>query len=69
MSKSPEMEHALDRLSNALFGYGRIEGKCAACGKDVDVAEDFVDEISIREYGISRMCQECQDGVFGRDGI
>lgn len=35
---------------------------CRVCGKNADV---FKDKISEREYGISMMCQDCQDKVFG----
>lgn len=43
------------------------EGKCASCGKLI-VATEFRDDISVKEYGISGMCQECQDGVFKDSG-
>lgn len=34
---------------------------CPTCGKQVG---RFRDSLSRREYGISGMCQECQDSVF-----
>ena len=37
-------------------------GECPRCGK---VAKEFRDEVSVREYGISGLCQPCQDYVFG----
>ena len=37
---------------------------CATCGKPTGDAEDFRDELSMREYTVSRMCQVCQDGFF-----
>ena len=37
---------------------------CATCGEPTGNAEDFRDEYSMREYTISRMCQDCQDKVF-----
>lgn len=43
-----------NRVCNTLFG----------CGKPVNVETDFRDEISQKEFGISGLCQECQDGVF-----
>ena len=43
----------------------RIDNKqCVTCPNDI-LDMDFRDEISIKEYGISGMCQECQDSVFG----
>jgi len=39
-------------------------GKCATCGKEIK-AKDFKDDLSKKEYGISGMCQKCQDDIFG----
>ena len=38
-------------------------GECITCDSKI-TNEGFSDEISIKEYGISGMCQECQDSVF-----
>lgn len=38
-------------------------GKCPFCGKDVNPSS-FRDELSRKEFGISGLCQECQDGFF-----
>lgn len=43
-----------NRLNNHL---------CSMCGQKIDES-DFRDEISKREYGISGMCQQCQDKIF-----
>ena len=48
----PEMA---DRVMNSL---------CVICDTSI-VHGDFRDAISKKEYGISGLCQECQDGVFG----
>ena len=37
---------------------------CATCPNPI-LDMDFKDEMSIKEYGISGMCQECQDSVYG----
>lgn len=37
-------------------------GVCPFCGNGVG---SFRDEISLREYQISGLCQSCQDEVFG----
>lgn len=37
-------------------------GNCPTCGKPVG---KFKDELSKKEFGISGMCQACQDSVFG----
>lgn len=49
------------------LGFGenvkRVErGLCATCGKK---PSGFRDAISRKEFGISGMCQKCQDSVFG----
>lgn len=38
------------------------EKKCPICKEPVG---EFRDELSKKEYGISGMCQKCQDSVFG----
>jgi len=38
---------------------------CPFCGKKVK-AEDFRDQLSIKEYRISGLCQKCQDDFFGK---
>ena len=40
------------------------EGKCPFCGKIIDVSKEFRDELSLKEYHISGLCQMCQDEVF-----
>jgi hypothetical protein len=40
-----------------------IAGICPTCSKPIDKTS-FVDAISIREYNISGICQDCQDKVF-----
>lgn len=36
---------------------------CPFCGKEVD-ENSFVDELSLKEFRISGLCQECQDDFF-----
>ena len=64
-TKSPKMVAALDDLSLAMFGRARTVAKagcsCVSCGGRAD---KFTDEISKREFGISGMCQTCQDSIF-----
>ena len=60
MAKSPEMENLLEQM------FGRTSamrnGECVTCGAPIG---EFRDELSRKEYGISGMCQDCQDSVFG----
>lgn len=67
MPKSPEMEKALDGLTQKIFGRSRNDAACVTCGSTKIAPEDFRNPISLREFGISHMCQECQDSVFGAD--
>ena len=66
--KTAGMENMLDDMAKELFGRGRKVAMdnqmCVICGGD---ANHFDDELSRREYGISGMCQSCQDGVFSVD--
>lgn len=47
----------VDKVENSL---------CPFCNKKINV-EDFRNEISVREFGISGLCQKCQDNFFGVD--
>ena len=64
-NKTPQMEAALEDLGSVLFGRSRTASAanqmCISCGTD---ANHFRDELSRKEYRISRMCQDCQDKVF-----
>lgn len=63
--KTIEMENHLEDMAQILFGRGRkvaMENQlCVMCGSD---ANHFADELSRKEYGISGMCQTCQDKAF-----
>jgi hypothetical protein len=69
MSKTPEMEEALDHVSKKVFGRSRKDPACVVCGSDKIKPTDFKDDLSRKEFTISRMCQKCQDSVFGSGGI
>ncbi len=60
-SKAP----AIDLLMSVLTGNSReiqlASSKCMTCKGD---AESFRDELSVKEYSISGMCQICQDQIF-----
>ena len=40
-----------------------LQNGCVTCPNDIH-DKDFKDELSRKEYGISGMCQTCQDSVF-----
>ena len=46
---------------------GLIEqGLCPFCQKEI-IHGEFRDELSRKEYGISGLCQHCQDRMFRRN--
>ena len=65
-TKFPEITKMLDNLSLNIFGRKRSESlsddTCVMCGEE---AIEFRDSLSKKEYGISGLCQKCQDKVFG----
>ena len=61
--KAPEIERAI----TAMFGIDRREAikaqVCPLCGSSVEL-DSFKDELSLKEFHISGMCQDCQDRMF-----
>lgn len=56
-----------DIMKQAGFGehVKKVEaGKCPMCGTPID-ATTFKDDLSLKEFSISGMCQACQDDIFG----
>lgn len=54
-------------LQQAGFGeeVKAVEQKeCPICGIKIDMVA-FRDELSVKEYEISGICQKCQDDIFG----
>jgi len=39
------------------------KGICPFCNKTIDVSQ-FKDTLSLKEYKITGICQECQDEIF-----
>ena len=64
MAKSKEMEKFLEAASMHMFSKSRNDSVCVICGSDKIKPEDFVDDLSRREFQISHMCQCCQDATF-----
>jgi len=61
-----QMDEFKDKMSFRLFGRYRsvalFENTCVNCGESKG---EFKDEISVREYQLSALCQKCQDKTFG----
>ncbi len=41
------------------------ESKCPVCSKKIEPTMEFTDELSLKEFYISGLCQRCQDEIFG----
>ena len=63
-----ELELAKEAMSLNIYGRSRsialATGQCVKCG---EFNLEFNDELSRKEYGISGLCQCCQDGIFGTE--
>ena len=55
----------IDNLTNGKHSENITNHICNGCGKKINLETEFKDAISIKEYGISGFCQQCQDEVFG----
>lgn len=68
MERTKELQSFLDNFAKKAFGQSQTEAKekkvCVFCGKGIKM-EDFRDELSVKEYGISGFCMKCQDDTFG----
>lgn len=62
-TKLPELRDFMQDFAKAAFGTTCKPGTCWCCGQEVK-PEDFHDELSLREYEISGMCQACQDKTW-----
>jgi hypothetical protein len=62
-NKTPEMRKAIEGIFPGTMAAIDKE-LCPTCGEPI---AGFRDELSLREYKISGMCQACQDSVFGED--
>lgn len=67
-----ELERSLRRVTRLQQKYPEFEldhpvlSRCPSCRTDI-LAGSFRNPISAKEYGISGLCQKCQDSVFGLD--
>ena len=49
----------------AFYGKEADGRHCIDCGRLVDPDKDLRDALSKKEWGISALCQACQDAIFG----
>ena len=63
------LDQAKEDMAMRLFGRSRslaiAGGQCVKCGFPHNLRSDFRDALSHKEYGISGLCQGCQDSIFG----
>jgi len=62
-NKSPAIQNLIKKMSPHPESF-EGQSKCAICGNSVKIETDFKDALSKKEWTISHMCQDCQDGVF-----
>ena len=66
MRRAKPLQEFLDKVSEESFGKSlsdcEKEKICVFCHKPVG---EFKDALSQKEFGISGLCQKCQDGIFG----
>jgi len=75
MKRNKDLQATIDSVSKKAFGISQSEAKkkgalmavCVFCKKPIDADKDFRNEISLREFTISGICQDCQDAFFGKD--
>jgi len=60
-NRTPEMQATVEALAPHPEAWKK-PNTCAICGGSATVFDDL---LSQQEYKISRMCQQCQDGIFG----
>lgn len=57
------MNDRTKELAKLLFGE-KPEGACVRCGSTRMKPEDYKDDVSRKEAGITGTCQACQDVMF-----
>ena len=59
----------IDELFKTLYGVDRktsiINCTCVSCSAENITEKSFRDDVSLREFHISGLCQVCQDKIFG----
>lgn len=60
-SKTPEIKQMLEKIAPGTLDKAE-QGLCTVCERPIG---KFKDRLSKREYGISGLCQSCQDNIWG----
>ena len=75
MKRDKNVQAVIDNFAKKAFGIsqsaaerkGALMAICVFCKKPIYPDRDFRNEISRKEFEISRICQDCQDDLFGKD--
>lgn len=60
-------ERLLEQFSQQMYGRSRKDEACVQCGSDKVKPEDFKDDLSRKEFTLTRWCGPCQDNFFNTD--
>lgn len=64
MTQDPRSRPFTQFAARVIGGHNALNaGRCPTCSGEIT---EFRDPLSLKEFGISGMCQECQDSVFGK---
>ena len=63
--KDPQIDGFLSRFTGLHRYLAILENICVACDSKDNTQESFRDDLSIKEYQISGLCQSCQDKIWG----
>jgi len=65
----PSLKSEIDDLFKNLYGVDRKTSitncTCVSCGVENITENSFREDVSLREFHISGLCQVCQDKIFG----
>lgn len=67
MKRNPKLQQAIDAFSKEIWGRDSSFDGCVQCGSEKIKDEDFRNDISRKEFALTRWCQICQDKFFGHD--
>lgn len=64
MKRSDRLQEVLDDFTTRTFGRTNDGVLCVTCGSIKVRFQDFREDVHRTEFGISGMCQVCQDKTF-----
>ena len=67
MERTKKMQDFIDNFTETAFGTKTDGSVCVICRSTKIEPGDFRDDLSRKEFGISHICQQCQDDILGTD--